>query len=68
MGRLWGSWRGYDIDQFEYKILALVSGKDVDIAAARVCSCRPAAIHQLLLRDSARTGMKVWLEVTEPDQ
>ena len=36
MGRLWGSWRGYDIDQFEYKILAFVSGKDVDIAAARV--------------------------------
>ena len=61
MGRLWGSWRGYDIGQFEYKILAFVSGKDVDIAAASGlgCSCRPAAIHQLLLRDSVRTDMKV---------
>ena len=42
MGRLLGSWREYDIGQSGYKILAFVSGKDVDIAAASDvgCSCR----------------------------
>lgn len=49
MGRLLGSWREYDIGQSGYGILAFVSGKDVDIAAAAGlgCSCRPAEIHQL---------------------